>query len=326
MNIPHLAILLQMFVFLTLSLAFSCKNPKQDNSYHKTSFKEEISLSKKDTVVNVLNTCKTPNTDIKISIQEINKDSTKIVLQTTSQLEYIFIENNNLDFPIHKIRNIYIGCSDYSFFITYQEKLGNNYVTTNHVFQRIDRSEEFYWTKIYKIESTREGFTINGLQTTSGEKFIQYNGNEGDVVVEPIYSFSGFQEGKNPNLKDYLRQMNIFSDQKNLEKLELYGDPIIIDHLMDIIKINENNLSTYNDIAHYLEQGRAYKESVSLLEKIITEFPERTVAYINLGDAYWELKNMKNAKEAYRKYLEQMESQDKLDKIPSRIIKRFEKL
>ena len=51
--------------------------------------------------------------------------------------------------------------------------------------------------------------------------------------------------------------------------------------------LSKENLREYNDIAYYLEQSKAYDEAVFLLEKIIKEFPNRTVAYINLGDAYW---------------------------------------
>lgn len=317
--------LLKISCFLALILVLSCKKHKDTSADQITQIHETAVALQIDTLK--MKTCKISEVEIKIVIQEIRDDlnKTDIVLHTNTQVLKTSIDINNLDFLIQEFTNLDIVCSDYGFYVEYQEKNGNNYSITNHVFQLDDNSEAFFWTKVYKIESTRQGISISGFYNDIDKNFKNYDGNEGEAAFIPIFSFTGFQENKEPNLINYLNQIKNASNKKNLKKLELFCDPIIIDHLMKITKIHKDNISNYNDIAYYLEQAGAYKEAISLLEKIIIKFPERTVAYINLGDAYWELQNIKNAKEAYQKYFEQMESEDKLDKIPNRIIERLQK-
>lgn len=87
-------------------------------------------------------------------------------------------------------------------------------------------------------------------------------------------------------------------------------------------KLNEKTIINYNDIAYYLEQSKAYKEAIYLLEKIIKKSPRRTVAYINLGDAYWGINNNEKAKSAYLHYVELMKTSGKESKIPNRVKER----
>jgi len=65
------------------------------------------------------------------------------------------------------------------------------------------------------------------------------------------------------------------------------------------------------------------KVSILKLEKIITKYPNRTVAYYNLGDAYWALGDKKKAKEAYTTYTEQMCNAGKQKRIPKVVIDRI---
>lgn len=79
-----------------------------------------------------------------------------------------------------------------------------------------------------------------------------------------------------------------------------------------------------NDKAYYLEQAKYYQESILILSKVIEITPSRTVAYINLGDAYWGLKEYDKAKQAYRTYIAQMKANGKEAKIPDRILERVQ--
>ena len=72
------------------------------------------------------------------------------------------------------------------------------------------------------------------------------------------------------------------------------------------IKINKKNLTTYNNIAYYLQKAGANKEAIYQLEKILEKYPNRTVAHYNLADAYWALGEKKKAIKAYTTYIEQM--------------------
>ncbi len=99
---------------------------------------------------------------------------------------------------------------------------------------------------------------------------------------------------------------------------DLYGNELL--NFKSSIPIED--VTKINDIAYFLEQNAAYSESVTLLEKIIAKIPERTVAYINLGDAYWGLKDQTKAKEAYKKYIDLMKKSGKQAKIPKRVYDR----
>jgi len=78
-----------------------------------------------------------------------------------------------------------------------------------------------------------------------------------------------------------------------------------------------------NDIAYYFEKAGYYKEAAELLEAIIKFNPNRTVAYINLGDAYWGLDQKDKAKIAYVKYVELMRANEKESRIPQVVLNRI---
>ena len=82
---------------------------------------------------------------------------------------------------------------------------------------------------------------------------------------------------------------------------------------------------TYNNIAYYLQQAGANQESVYLLEKIIEKFPNRTVAYLNLGDAYYGLGDKEKAIKAYQAYIDQMKKKGLESKMPKRSIEHVGK-
>ncbi len=78
-----------------------------------------------------------------------------------------------------------------------------------------------------------------------------------------------------------------------------------------------------NDKAYYLDDLGFHNEAVMILQLILLYKPNRTVAYINLGDAYWGLNENLKAIEAYNKYIELMKANGKESKIPKRILDRI---
>lgn len=64
-----------------------------------------------------------------------------------------------------------------------------------------------------------------------------------------------------------------------------FGKSLSTISFSSIYKIN--NTAKWNDIGYYLEQGRAYKMAVEILEKVVDKAPDRVVAWLNLADAYW---------------------------------------
>jgi len=83
------------------------------------------------------------------------------------------------------------------------------------------------------------------------------------------------------------------------------------------------NVESANNQAFALEKIGANKESKTLLEEITSQFPDRIVAYLNLGDVYWKINEKDKAKENYIQYISLMKSQKKdLSKIPKRVYDR----
>lgn len=89
--------------------------------------------------------------------------------------------------------------------------------------------------------------------------------------------------------------------------------------------LSEANVNDYNDIAFYNSSTKNGSESsILLLKKIVEKYPDRVVAYLNLGDSYWAIDKKEFAKEAYIRYLALMKDQNKdLSKIPARVEERI---
>ena len=103
-----------------------------------------------------------------------------------------------------------------------------------------------------------------------------------------------------------------------------FGNKYKLDSLIHAMSFTKKNLTPYNNIAYYLQEAGANEEAVFLLKKIIAKFPNRTVAYYNLGDAYWALGNKEKARKAYTTYIEQMCDKGLQKKIPKVVMKRIE--
>lgn len=131
------------------------------------------------------------------------------------------------------------------------------------------------------------------------------------------------------NIKDEISN-NINSSSKNpsitlnqLLENSKTNQKVSIEDINDVLKneeLNQKIVQKYNDIAYYLQQVNANDEAIFLLEKIIEKFPNRTVAYLNLADAYNGINNKDKAKENYEKYINLMEQDNKENKIPKRVL------
>jgi len=111
--------------------------------------------------------------------------------------------------------------------------------------------------------------------------------------------------------------------------------------LLDKYPLTSRNVVQYNNIAYYLEQlilnhilkmehGRGtiqYAETLSsatyLLQKILTNFPERTVAHLNMADVLWNNYDKQPAIKYYNSYISLMKKENKQSKIPQRVYERI---
>ncbi|WJK09799.1 tetratricopeptide repeat protein [Pseudomonas fluorescens] len=83
-----------------------------------------------------------------------------------------------------------------------------------------------------------------------------------------------------------------------------------------------DKVSWSNDLGFLFAEAGYYAESVELLKKVISENPERTVAYLNIADAYWGLSRKELAVENYNKYSSMMKQSGKGEKVPKRVVER----
>ncbi|WP_250253378.1 tetratricopeptide repeat protein [Chryseobacterium sp. Marseille-Q3244] len=125
----------------------------------------------------------------------------------------------------------------------------------------------------------------------------------------------------------------IVKSYKDLKKLytDLSGYPLLAERfndaeLLDFKKkflLSQSNVDDYNNIAFVLLNNGNYTGAIELLKQITSKFPNRTVAYLNLADSYWNIGEKDNGKEYYRKYISLMKSQKKnLGKIPGYVYTR----
>jgi hypothetical protein len=86
--------------------------------------------------------------------------------------------------------------------------------------------------------------------------------------------------------------------------------------------ITQGTVDKFNDLGFFLEQGGECLKAIPVLLKVVERFPARTVAYLNLADAYWGVNNNLEANNNYSKYVALMRENGKELKIPKRAIDR----
>lgn len=78
----------------------------------------------------------------------------------------------------------------------------------------------------------------------------------------------------------------------------------------------------FNDVAFFWQQAGFNIDAIWLLKKVISESPKRTVAYLNLADAYWAEGDQASAGKNYKVYTELMSEDGKQAKVPDRARQR----
>ncbi len=139
---------------------------------------------------------------------------------------------------------------------------------------------------------------------------------------EDIFTEQPSVDGTIIKIKDKDSLLQITSNIKLMFEQKRFEDikKVIKSVPFQIDDLSTKNLSSYNDIAYYLQQANANDEAIFLLEKIIEKFPNRTVLYLNLADAYYGINENEEAKVNYEKYIEFMKKSGKENKIPKRVL------
>jgi len=119
----------------------------------------------------------------------------------------------------------------------------------------------------------------------------------------------------------FFDNQGILKPYKDFKKLytDLSGYPLLANRfneavLLDFKKkftLSQRNLDDYNNIAFALSKNGNQKAGIELLKQIISKFPDRTVAYLNLADSYWNIGEKDKAINNYKEYLTLMKTQKK---------------
>lgn len=216
----------------------------------------------------------------------------------------------------------------------------------NHVVVNVDFEStsnpyinklEFYWDKNKKTwvltkvssweEPSRENKSSSDLPTSFSVKryecclsLADFNDNEllmkerSDVVASQL-------------VNDDLRFIEDALNKKQFNIL-FSSDPlnpklIPNDLAYEFTKVIKNeNIELINNFAFYAEKYNQPIPAIIILKGVINAEPNRVVAYLNLADSYWDIKDTDAAKLNYKKYIELMNNSGRQNKIPSRVFER----
>jgi len=110
----------------------------------------------------------------------------------------------------------------------------------------------------------------------------------------------------------------------NLKKNEF--EKGIINSFKDLPLDLINSAEIINNKGYFLYKYKFYNASLIYFNKTLEISPTRTVAYLNIADCHWELKNNDKAIENYNIYIQLMKEQKKdLKKIPKYVYDRLKK-
>ncbi|PKQ61187.1 hypothetical protein BZG01_19760 [Labilibaculum manganireducens] len=220
-----------------------------------------------------------------------------------------------------------IGYEDFNIYRNECKQIVIKYSSSNHVsliFMFIDlvKDDPFFVTHLVMVSpcQTCDPFTIKtyemplniALDNEDKSDFFE------DLIDEQLLS----NQILSRKLVESIKLNELLNYSSNIQEFEYSISVELLEGVINEQPILNSNVVKYNDLAFDLARGKAFEQSSFLLERIIAKFPNRTVAYINLGDAYWGLKEKDNAKQAYQKYIELMKASSKESKIPERVFER----
>jgi hypothetical protein len=209
---------------------------------------------------------------------------------------------------------------DFSFFLTYEYNASStkmkqvySFTYKNNVIYLISKEilkyskEGVLSSKVYlkNYKLTNQSYSdLEEIGSSLNDSFIKHKSFAVTNLYDSFYKKIG------------ILNYTVTNDDKFI-KAPLDDDK----YIKDIKIIDTDKL---NDVAYYLEQSGAYKESMFFLNKIIGDNPERVVAWLNLADAQWGDHKKNDAKISYQKYIHLMEIQNKdIKKIPPRVYERI---
>jgi hypothetical protein len=106
--------------------------------------------------------------------------------------------------------------------------------------------------------------------------------------------------------KNYTDSIEIQVNNMRLANATSFKNIFTIDHAEEILHdypLNKTNVVFLNNIAYYLEQMSITMPAITILETVITDYPDRTVGYLNLYDALLKNGLKVKAEKIYSQYV-----------------------
>jgi hypothetical protein len=118
----------------------------------------------------------------------------------------------------------------------------------------------------------------------------------------------------------HAKLMVLYRNKKTSSIPQEFFEVILLAELKKNVPVTIENVEQYNNIAFIIGLSNdGYYSSAYLLKYIISVIPSRTVAYLNLGDAYSGMQDSSEAKRMYLQYITLMRKDGKESKIPKRV-------
>lgn len=208
-------------------------------------------------------------------------------------------------------------------------KYSSSHVSVIYLFLTIDSLYEFQLNHIALVSPCQ---TCDPLKISTFEKDLNVGlvdvlkTNYLEEIIDNEFRYNSHLQRNFIESETGTELNKLYCYTKKIRKIETSVSCKQLKLLLKHTPIHNTNVSKYNDIAYFLGNGNSFEQSILILKEIINEFPNRTVAYINLGDAYWGLEEKENASQAYKKYIELMKVNCKENKIPQRVFDRIKQL
>lgn len=122
-------------------------------------------------------------------------------------------------------------------------------------------------------------------------------------------------------ISDLVGKISILNDKKRVfSKLDYYT---LLEYASNM---SVENVQQLNDLGYYLWKEGFYEKAYQLVRTVVQDFPDRTVAYLNLADILWDMDDKESASTYYRDYYHRMLSAKKQSRIPDRVFTRMQKV
>jgi len=180
---------------------------------------------------------------------------------------------------------------------------------------------------IYLNKKTDKKYPILKFKNTYRYQEYNYDGSKNKEEKWEVdnYGYLSYKyvKGKYKVLQKKAPKLFELNQVEAQVKKGLRFKPIVLQAMLFEEMLMKKNVIQYNNIAYYLLKHRHYKGALVILEELVHYFPKRTVAYYNLGDAYWALGRKEEAKKMYATYVKQMTEQGKEKRIPKVVTQRI---